>query len=158
VPYSLTEQTQWRWLNPTPGSSSVAFEGRLLGGCLDTLLHLAAGPWAPWPGPGTVLFLENAEQSPPALVRALHRLRSAGWLDGLNGLLWGRSTATDGKEGVSALRFEHVLERELATLPCPVLVDVDIGHRPPQMLLINGARAQVRWSEAAGGEVVQTLA
>jgi muramoyltetrapeptide carboxypeptidase len=146
VPYALTEPTQWRSLKPTAAAD-----------CLETLMHLAGGPWAPWPGAGTVLFLENAEQSPPALVRALHRLRSAGWLDGLAGLLWGRSTAPDAT-GDDALRFEHVLERELATLPCPVLVDVDIGHRPPQLLLINGALARVRWSASSGGEVEQTLA
>jgi muramoyltetrapeptide carboxypeptidase LdcA involved in peptidoglycan recycling len=157
VPHALTEPTQWRWLNPAPGANAVAFEGRLIGGCLDTLMHLAGGPWAPWPGAGSVLYLENAEQSPPALVRALHRFRSAGWLDGLAGVLWGRSTAPD-STGDGELRFEHVLQRELATLPCPVLVDVDIGHRPPQLMLVNGAKAVVRWSETGGGEVVQTLA
>ena len=33
----------------------------------------------------------------------------------------------------------------------PVLVDVDIGHRPPQLLLVNGALARVQWQALAGG-------
>jgi muramoyltetrapeptide carboxypeptidase LdcA involved in peptidoglycan recycling len=38
-----------------------------------------------------------------------------------------------------------------------VLADLDIGHRPPQLLLVNGARATLDWSAAAGGRIVQSL-
>jgi hypothetical protein len=38
-----------------------------------------------------------------------------------------------------------------------VLVDGDIGHRPPQLLLVNGAWAEVAWSVAQGGRVLQRL-
>jgi len=34
---------------------------------------------------------------------------------------------------------------------------VDIGHRPPQMLLFNGALAQVQWTAACGGRIEQRL-
>ena len=43
----------------------------------------------------------------------------------------------------------------LAELPCPVLVDLDIGHLPPQMVLVNGAWAKVLWSAAEGGQLKQ---
>jgi muramoyltetrapeptide carboxypeptidase len=156
LPFQLTETTQWRWLNPPAAAQDTAsFSGRLIGGCLDTLIHLAGTAWAPWPGEGTVLYLENAELSPVALVRSLHRLRDSGWLDGLAGLMWGRSAAPD-SSGPTTLRYEDAIRRELGALPCPVLVDVDIGHRPPQLLLVNGAWAEVSWSMAAGGRVVQT--
>jgi len=39
-----------------------------------------------------------------------------------------------------------------------VLIEVDIGHLPPQLMLINGSVAQVRRSAAEGGSVSQTLA
>ena len=157
VPYRLTEPTHWRWLNPpTAGADEIRFSGRLIGGCLDTLVHLAGSAWAPWPGAGTLLFLENAEMSPVALVRALHRLRGSGWLDGLAGVLWGRSSAPD-STGASNLRYADAIQQELGALPCPVLVDVDIGHRPPQLMLVNGAWVDVSWSAAEGGRVVQTL-
>ena len=87
-------------------------------------------------------------------VRALHRLRWAGWLDSLAGLLIGRSAAPD-STGPTNLRYREALQSTLATLPCPVLVDVDIGHRPPQLLLVNGALAELRWSAAEGGRVLQ---
>ncbi len=161
VTYRLTEPTRWRCLNR---AGEVQFEGRLIGGCFDTLLHLAGTPFGDVPGfiarhraKGTILFLENSGMSPTDIVRALHRLRWSGWLDGLAGLLIGRSAAPD-TTAATQMRYHDALVHGLASLPCPVLVDVDIGHRPPQMLLVNGAFARVTWSETAGGSVRQQLA
>ncbi len=39
-----------------------------------------------------------------------------------------------------------------------MLVDVDIGQRPPQMLLVNGALATLPWSVTGEGLLTQTLA
>jgi muramoyltetrapeptide carboxypeptidase len=69
----------------------------------------------------------------------------------------GRSAAPD-TTASHQLRYAKALQNTLGSLPCPVLVDVDIGHRPPQFTLLNGARATVRWSAAEGGSVAQTLA
>ena len=161
--YQLTEPTAWHCLNRND-DAVVQFEGRLIGGCIDTLMHIAntahgdvrsfiqsAGT------DGVVLYLENAEMSPTALVRALHVLRWAGWLSGLRGVLVGRSAAKD-STGPGEIRYAQALRHCLADLPCPVLVDVDIGHRPPQFTLINSALASVRWSATEGGQVSQVLA
>jgi muramoyltetrapeptide carboxypeptidase LdcA involved in peptidoglycan recycling len=160
--YRLTEATRW-W--PLDGAQAVHFSGRLIGGCIDTLMHTAGTPYgdvhsfiaAHAGDAGTVLYLENAEQSPTALVRALHRLHWAGWLDGIAGLLVGRSAARDSSDPLQ-LRYVDALRSTLSDLPCPVLLDVDIGHRPPQMVLINGAIAEVKWTAALGGQVEQSLA
>jgi len=53
------------------------------------------------------------------------------------------------------LTYVEALHAVLAGAPYPVLDDVDIGHRPPQLTLINGPFAQVVF-EAGGGRVVQT--
>jgi len=160
--FRLTETTHWWPLNDVP---EVQFTGRLIGGCIDTLMHTAGTAHgdvrsfiaANARDAGTVLYLENAEQSPSALVRALHRLRWAGWLDGIAGLLLGRSAAPDSSDPLE-LRYADALRSTLSGLPCPVLVDVDIGHRPPQMVLINGAIADVTWTAAHGGRIEQSLA
>lgn len=73
-----------------------------------------------------------------------------------SGRLIGRSKAPDGAGGDSLLANE-ALEAALGDLPCPVLLDVDLGHVPPQMTLINGALATVCWSEERGGRVRQEL-
>ncbi len=159
--YQLTEPTIWR---PLDSAQQVHFGGRLIGGCIDTLMHTAGTPFGDVRSfiganadTGVVLYLENAAQSPTDLVRALHRLRWAGWLDGIAGLLVGRSAAPDTSDPLQ-LRYADALRSTLSSLRCPVLLDADIGHRPPQMVLINGAVAQVRWTVSGGGEVTQWLA
>ena len=162
--YRLTEPTRW-W--PLDGQAEVDIGGRLLGGCVDTLMHIAGTPFGDIAacmaaqrardGEGTLLYLENSGLSPTDWVRAMHRLRWAGWLDvkaGLAGVLVGRSAAPD-TDKPSELRYVQALHATLGDLACPVLVDMDIGHRPPQMVLVNGARARVRWDAAAGGRVQQ---
>ena len=164
--YSLTETTHWRGLN-RDGSVPVRIQGRLVGGCLDTLLALAGGPFADIPGfirrcggDGCILYLENAELSPTAVVRALHALRWAGWFDGLAGLVLGRSSAPEpkpGTDGYEHLGYEGALRATLADQAFPVLFDADIGHLPPQMLLINGARATLDWQAEHGAILAQRL-
>lgn len=158
--HRLTETTSWRALD---GRDRVAMQGRLIGGCLDTLLHVAGSPHGDVSGfvsraagDGAILFLENSDLSPVGIVRALHALRWAGWLDGLAGLLIGRSNGRDG-EGASQLRSADALSATLAGAPYPILVDTDIGHLPPQLVLVNGARAEVSWSSDGGGRIVQHL-
>ena len=157
--YNLTERTHWRRLDGA--AQDTHFAGRLIGGCIDTLMLLAGSPYGNVAGfitrhraDGVVLFLENAEQSPTAFVRALHALRWAGWLDGLAGVLIGRSAAPD-STAPDALRYADALQQTLGGLPCPVLVDVDIGHLPPQLVLVNGALAHVQCSADGRGWIEQ---
>ena len=160
VSYQLTEPTRWQALH---GQAEVNCSGRLVGGCIDTLMHLAGSPHGDVPtfirahrATGTLLYLENAGLSPTDLVRALHGLRWAGWLDGIYGLLLGRSAAPD-TTAAHELRYVDALRSSLAGITCPVLWDVDIGHRPPQMVLFNGALAQVQWTAAQSGGIEQRL-
>lgn len=164
--YQLTEPTRWWSLQ---GQAEVDVGGRLLGGCVDTLMHTAGtryGDIAAFmaaqrarDGESTLLYLENSGLSPTDWVRAMHRLRWAGWLDvkaGLAGVLVGRSSAPDNTKA-SELRYVEALQATLGELSCPVLVDMDIGHRPPQLVLVNGARARVRWDAQSGGRVQQVF-
>lgn len=158
--YALTEPTRWWSLG---GQPSVGFSGRLFGGCLDTLMHIAGtahGDAAAFirrsAGEGAVLYLENSGLSPTDWLRALHRLQWAGWLSGLSGILVGRSAAPD-CTGPTQLRYADALQESMGHLPCPVLLDVDTGHVPPQMVLINGALAEVNWSAQSGGHIRQSL-
>jgi muramoyltetrapeptide carboxypeptidase len=162
VTYQLTELTQWRSLNRRTGDE-VTMRGRLVGGCLDTLMHLQGTPFADVPGfirgcsdDGAIVYLENAEQTPSGVLRALHGLRAAGWFEGIAGLLLGRSAGPD-STAPDRLSYGRALQQSVGDLPCPVLFDLDIGHVPPQWLLINGALSTVTWRSDQGGRVVQTL-
>jgi muramoyltetrapeptide carboxypeptidase LdcA involved in peptidoglycan recycling len=152
--HHLTEPTRWKRLDGS--NDPVAFRGRLIGGCLDTIAWLAGSKYGDIPSfiqasgtTGTILYLENVEMTPPGLVRALLSLRRSRWFDGLAGLLIGRSTGAS-PVSPSSLSYPEALAAALGDLRCPVLYDVDIGHQPPQFTLINGAVADVQFAAGQG--------
>ena len=160
APFNLTEPSQWRRLGAVQGA--VAFSGRLIGGCLDTVAWLAGSVWGDVPSfrhrhqeEGVIVYFENAEMSPCALMRCLLSLRRQGWFDDLSGLLIGRS-AVKPVTDPTALSEQEVLLRIFGDVPYPVLVDVDIGHQPPQMTLFNGGLASVSFDPA--GTVIEQWA
>jgi muramoyltetrapeptide carboxypeptidase len=136
----------WRFDTPTRvrrlrDDMPLRAEGRLIGGCLETLARLAGTRFAPWqalPGP-KLLVLEACEAPPFEVARTLHSLALHGWFDDLAGLLIGRSAAPAGRDfdGWSVL---HELFAGFAGL---VALDLDIGHLPPQWSWVQGAWGQL---------------
>jgi muramoyltetrapeptide carboxypeptidase len=158
--FLLTEDTQWKRLDGS--SAPLQLSGRLIGGCLDTVARLAGTPYGNVPGfikasasAGTLLYIENAEMKPCELARALWSLRLHAWFEGLNGILVGRNAATDATQAAD-LSYTDALQSAFVGLPCPVLYDLDIGHLPPQLSLVNGAWAQVSFQDGCG-TVLQQL-
>jgi muramoyltetrapeptide carboxypeptidase LdcA involved in peptidoglycan recycling len=130
-----------------------------VGGCLETLSLLPGTPFgdvaafarrhAP---EGLIVFLEVAESNAVVAARMLHHLRLAGWFDQAAAVLIGRTEgpATNGYTQLDALTDT------LGDLPVPVLYDVDVGHVPPQLALVNGALATVELDDGTG-TLVQRL-
>lgn len=135
--------TRWRTLD---GTADVTIRGRLIGGCLETVSPLAGTPYGDVPGfarrhapEGTIVYLEAAESPAPAVLRMLTSLRLAGWFDRANGILIGRTAGAS----VPGLDQDDAVRRAFGDLDVPVILDVDTGHQPPQMPLVNGALADV---------------
>ncbi len=99
-----------------------------------------------------ILYLENAEASPPAVCRMLWNMRLAGWFEGVNGLLLGRSGGVESE----AFTYMDALHDVLDELCVPIVYDVDIGHRAPQMTIVNGSLGVVSCS-GGKGTITQTL-
>ena len=161
APLNLTQRTEWKRLDGS--TQPLALGGRLIGGCIDTIAWLAGTVYGDVPSfvsrsaqHGVVLYLENAEMSPPALVRALLSLKRHRWFDEIAGLMIGRSAGPEPKS-LSDLGYVEALQAVLGGAAFPVLYDVDIGHQPPQFTLINGALARVQFENGAGS-IVQTTA
>jgi muramoyltetrapeptide carboxypeptidase len=147
VTFHFTEPTNWRFLNAHRAADK--FEGRIIGGCLDTLKNLVGTPFGDVPSflarhqkEGVILFLENVEQAPQGVLRALMQLRLAGWMNGIRGLLIGRN-ANKKEVEPGKLTYADALHEALGDLTCPVLIDVDIGHVPPQLTIMEGAMTTV---------------
>jgi len=151
---NLTEPTRW-WRLDGQGAP-LTVQGRLIGGCLDTISRLAGTQYGDVPryvrecgDDGVLLYLENCEQNPCEMLRTLASLRLHGWFDGVAGVLLGRTAAP---EVTDAARLDHAqaARETLGDLPCPVLMDLDIGHRQPQFTLVNGALATCHFENGRG--------
>lgn len=143
-------KTNWRWLVPPQNGSCL--EGRLIGGCWDTLIHLFDTPYldlkryAKECDEGVILYLENVEMSPADLVRSILSMKFKGVFTHLKAVLLGRSAYSDTQDK-DDLTYHEVIKRHLSDLGIPVLIDMDIGHVPPNLTLINGALARISCEE-----------
>jgi muramoyltetrapeptide carboxypeptidase LdcA involved in peptidoglycan recycling len=158
--WNQTEPTRWRRLDGRDDEPQV-LRGRLIGGCLDTISRLAGTSFGDVPAfvrkhreDGVLLYLENCELSPCEMLRALVSLRLHGWFEGLAGVLVGRTAAPEVKDP-ARLTHAGAVRDALGDLPCPVLLDLDIGHHQPQLTLVNGALGELRY-EAGAGSLSQT--
>ncbi|REK71728.1 S66 family peptidase [Paenibacillus paeoniae] len=149
--FHLTEPTSWK----TVSGKSVHMEGRLLGGCIDIIRHLAGTPFGDIhgfrkkhiPGERIVWYFENCELRTTDLKRSLVQLKLAGWFDHCSGLMFGRSAAN---APVEDYEIEDVYRDLAEELDVPIIYDIDCGHVPPQMTFINGAYGEIAVSDGKG--------
>lgn len=134
-PRALTSSEGWTWLKEGKA------EGRLIGGCLESLQHLRGTPY--WPDfDGAIFFWETSEDRPsPSWVDGvLADYANMGILERLSGMIVGRSRDYT-PEWRAELR-EVILERT-APYHFPVITDMDFGHTAPQFILPVGVRAAI---------------
>lgn len=141
--------TQWKLLNQN--LSHISFSGYLIGGCLDTLSYLIGTPYGDitqfclkHKASGTILFFENAELSPCQMLRALLCMKRNGWFENLAGIVIGRNSAQDATFK-NQLSYLDALKEAFDGVNCPILFDADIGHKPPQLSLVNGVYCEVEY-------------
>lgn len=146
--WNCTEIAQWKILGRESDTrADVVVSGRLIGGCLDCVSMLPGTPFGNvvdfgrnFSNEGLLIYLENCEEKSTAACRMLHHLRLAGWFDYANGVLIGRTRAPNAPK----LSQDIALREVFKDLHIPVIYDMDIGHVPPQVLLVNGAFATVK--------------
>lgn len=156
--YPLDAPGGWTRVDADEGED-VHATGRLVGGCLETVAHLAGTPSgdigrfvAEHAPEGTVVYLEAAAADAADVARRLLGLRHAGWFEAARAVLVGRTRGAD----LPGFTQHDAVRHALGDLGVPVLVDVDCGHVPPHLALVNGALATVEHS-GAGSVLTQTL-
>lgn len=140
------------WVNLYPDrwnkDQELVINGRALGGCLDVLLNLVGTRFdktrefvCRYHEDKILWFLESFSLNSEALTRGLWQLKEAGWFEHAAGFVFGRpaffSSDTDTSYGEAVLSI-------LGEMNLPIILDADIGHKPPQFTMINGAIAQIR--------------
>lgn len=153
----LNTEGRWTRLDAT---GDVTLEGRLIGGCVETLAPVSGTPYldlnafarehAP---EGLLVYVEACEDNAYSIARQLHGMRLSGVFDAANAVLVGRTAAPDTP---TMTQHEAVLDA-LGGLGVPIVADVECGHVRPWLPLVNGAAARVTYA-GGRGEVVQTLA
>ncbi|WP_409369629.1 S66 peptidase family protein [Lysinibacillus sp. 38-6] len=149
--FHFTEKTEWK----STSSNQVNIQGRLLGGCIDTIRHLIGTTFGNIQyfnetfikGDAVLWFFENCDLTTPDLRRTLVQMKLAGWFTNCSGIMFGRSGAGMPVENYTIEDVYHELSTELQI---PIIYDIDCGHLPPQMTLINGAYAEVQLLHGKG--------
>ena len=153
-------RVRWQCLHQEDNPDyAVTISGRLIGGTLDVIGVLAgteygdirqfASAYAP---EGLLVFLDNCDLNTAQYCRGLHQLRLAGWFDHANAILIGRTAA----KTIERFTQRDALLNALGHLDIPIFYDLDIGHLPPQLLLVNGALATLTFAPGQRS-LLQTL-
>lgn len=148
LPYYVTEKSI---IKAVP-AEKITMSGRLLGGCLDCLGTLVGTKYdrvaefvSKYAEDGIIWYMEACELNVMDIRRKLWQLDQAGWFQNTKGFLIGRPMHF-GEELFGVNQYSAVTDI-LEKYHVPILMDLDIGHIPPMMPVINGACATVNYSE-----------
>lgn len=151
APYNLTEKLAMQCFVGSEMTENVSFQGRLLGGCLDVLANLVGTRYdrvhdfvERYREDGIIWFLESCDLNVFAIRRAMWQLEEAGWFQYVKGFLIGRPA---NGEPMMNLDARDAILKVAGSKGVPVVLDVDLGHRPPMMPLVVGSLAEVTYGE-----------
>jgi len=148
--FNFTDKTEWKSIN-----KKSEFSGRLLGGCIDVIRHLIGTEYGNINkfqeelinNEPILWYFENCSLSPVELKRSLIQMRLAGWFKNCSGILFGRTAIEKDNNSYS---IKEVYDEIYEDLSLPIVFDIDCGHLPPQMTLVNGAWSNVKVKSGKG--------
>jgi muramoyltetrapeptide carboxypeptidase len=129
------------------GKRDGAHEGPLVGGNLSMLAALVGTPYMPDLS-GAIVFVEDVGEPPYRIDGLLARLRLAGILDRLGGLVFGAFTNAEPAAGRPSLSVDDVIAHYARYVKGPVACRLVYGHFPRKSTLPVGATARLDVSGA----------
>ncbi len=155
--FTLDAVGRWTRLDST---ADVLVEGRLIGGCIETLCNVAGTPYGDMTSfartaapQGMLVYVEAGEDTPATTTcRMLHGMRLAGFFSHANAILVGRTMAP----ATNSLTQHEAALDALGGLGVPIIADVECGHVAPFMPIVNGARGRLLYTSTYT-ELTQTL-
>ena len=141
------------------GAGPLDVTGRLIGGCIETLGPIAGTPYgaaarfaAAHAPEGLSVYLKAAQHHACTICRHLHGMRLAGFFTGANTVMAGRTTAPDG----ATLTPKQAVLDALGGVAVPIMADVECGHVPPYLPIVNGALGHLQFTDGTCS-LTQTL-
>lgn len=123
-----------------PGNPVVAVEGRVWGGNLSMLVHLAGTRF--FPGiDGGILYIEDVNEHPYRIERMLLQLLHMGVLQRQKALVIGAISAFKLAPSDNGYDYDAMLAYLRERLPLPVLSGLPFGHVPVRATIPFGAPA-----------------
>ena len=131
-----------------PKNIDLDLTGILIGGCIDCLLNLCGTKFDKTKEylerhkeDGFIWFLESCDLNSIDIERALFQLKMAGWFKYTKGFIFGRPMHY--KEKMFNEDHYRAIRNIINPMKLPYVVDIDLGHLPPTMPIVTGAKAHV---------------
>jgi muramoyltetrapeptide carboxypeptidase len=142
---SFTQSGGWVRLD---GDGPADVTGRLVGGCIEAVRHLAGtahgdvAHFARLHAPeGLIVYVEAAGDDAFSVCRSLHGMRLAGFFAEAKAILVASTLAPDSP----TLTQEQAVVDALARVGVPIIAGVGCGHVPPYVPIVNGALGHLRF-------------
>ncbi len=145
--WSCLSSESYRVEVTAPDSPSLRVEGKLWGGNLAMLSHLAGTPWMPQVD-GGILFVEDVNEHPYRVERMLLQLAHAGVLAKQQALVLGDFSGYKLTDYDNGYDFAAMLDYLRQRLGLPVLQGLPFGHVKDKVTLAVGADCVL---ESGGG-------
>lgn len=146
--YVLSDAVKWK----TP-NGEVDVTGRLIGGCMESLLDLIGTPFEAafdftrrYQRDGTIWYFDIFSLPAEGVYRALLHLKAAGWFEGARGFIFGRVLFPG---SFVDMTYEEAVVGALGK-QIPVVMEADVGHVNPKMTFVNGCVAHLTAKEGKG--------
>ena len=125
-----------------PQAQAVDVSGMLWGGNLAVLSSLVGTPYMP-PVEGGILFVEDVNEQPFRLERALYQLHLAGILERQQALVLGDFSGGKPFEYDNGYDLNAMIEHVRSVIRIPVITGLQFGHIPNLVTLPVGADAHL---------------
>lgn len=127
------------------GFDGLGVSGRLWGGNLSMVTSLLGTRF--WPGPkvikGGILFLEDVNEHPYRVERALLQLSQAGVLQSQKAVLLGAVSGWKPSPSDRGYTVKSMVARLRASMKAPLITGLAFGHVHPKVTLPVGRKAQL---------------
>lgn len=153
--YMLNEKVKYKSLYKKENE----VKGRVIGGCIDVLDLVLGTPFdhtvefCEQFKEGMLWYIDNCELNIAGFYRTIWKMKQAGWFFNANGFLIGRTAVS---KNMFDFTYEDALHKAFDDLNVPVFYDVDVGHLPPQWLMVNGSLGEF-YFESNKGKLIQRM-
>ena len=151
------EKVCWKEINDR---NNFEIQGRIIGGCIDVIKTLIGTKYDKtsdfinkYKDDGIIWYFDNYDLNVESLINALLQLKYCGYFNYTKGIIFGRSVT---ETSFYNIPFKEGLKRALNDLNIPVIYDADIGHKHPEMSIINGSIATIFYNDNKG-KIIQKL-